>query len=663
MLLSETMQPRDVGDIKQFHYKDCALDSFEDTSCRLIFRCFSDSERLPEEVRCGWGNVKIDSSGKRDLLKRIGFKRSEVAYDFLDLLRGRSGTGKIVWARVAEQREYKADLPWGVDDEFTPFFDVQFPELHKKASIVFGQDARIHVPDITIPDKEAIELVFSTGLREAAAAAGGATFTIHVQDQELFRETVTGRHFSDMWRRHSIDLSPFAGRTVEISFAVEYAPFEPGEFTLSSEHPLAAGGEGVRLRVERSLAAFGHPVLVWSEKAGRRFPSKKKAPNLILINIDSLSKTYLGCYGAPFGLTPCMDRMAEVGILFRDFCASSSQPLPSVASVLSGRYPSAHGAGLKDRSYLAHHCLSLARSVQQRNGTTAAFVAGQGISRYAGLDQGFETYVSMPGQNARKVNALFNDWLIANGDFRFFAYLHYCDPHAPFHAPAGLEKRYVPSPLQGKVPANDPEVLPETETMTEHPALSPEEEVEYLRGKYFGEVEYLDRRIQDLLSLLGEFNLMKDTVIVVTGSYGQAFMEHGVMGHGSDLYNESILVPLILCGPDQIIGPHQVVEGMADHASLFATCARLMGFDPNEVARLPIQPTLFPLEERSSYNEPYAWSEIYKVPEGGGSEGRHLCSIMDWRYKLISDGALHELYNLVDDPLEQNNMAEIHLPV
>ena len=90
-----------------------------------------------------------------------------------------------------------------------------------------------------------------------------------------------------------------------------------------------------------------------------------------------------------------------------------------------------------------------------------------------------------------------------------------------------------------------------------------EEDIAYLRGRYFGEIRYMDKRLGALLKILKDNGIREKTVIIVTGDHGEEFMEHGYLGHGSQLYNESIQVPLIVWGPREIIGNHRIVEGMA----------------------------------------------------------------------------------------------------
>ena len=61
-------------------------------------------------------------------------------------------------------------------------------------------------------------------------------------------------------------------------------------------------------------------------------------PNIVLINCDDLGQGDPGCYGNPTLRTPNIDRLADQGVRFTDFYASSPLCTPSRASLLTGRY-------------------------------------------------------------------------------------------------------------------------------------------------------------------------------------------------------------------------------------------------------------------------------------------------------------------------------------
>jgi arylsulfatase A-like enzyme len=65
--------------------------------------------------------------------------------------------------------------------------------------------------------------------------------------------------------------------------------------------------------------------------------------NFLVIVTDQHRADYLGCYGHPVLKTPNIDSIAAMGTRFEEFHVGSPVCMPNRASLLTGRYPSAHG--------------------------------------------------------------------------------------------------------------------------------------------------------------------------------------------------------------------------------------------------------------------------------------------------------------------------------
>ena len=66
--------------------------------------------------------------------------------------------------------------------------------------------------------------------------------------------------------------------------------------------------------------------------------------SVILISLDTLRADHLGCYGHERNTSPNLDALAAEGVVFEQVVAPAPWTLPSHASLLTGRYPSRHGA-------------------------------------------------------------------------------------------------------------------------------------------------------------------------------------------------------------------------------------------------------------------------------------------------------------------------------
>ena len=72
-----------------------------------------------------------------------------------------------------------------------------------------------------------------------------------------------------------------------------------------------------------------------------------RAGSVVLITIDTLRADRLGAYGSARGASPQLDRLTSRGVVFERAYATSPWTLPSFGSLLTGRLPSQHSAGLR----------------------------------------------------------------------------------------------------------------------------------------------------------------------------------------------------------------------------------------------------------------------------------------------------------------------------
>ena len=71
----------------------------------------------------------------------------------------------------------------------------------------------------------------------------------------------------------------------------------------------------------------------------------------------------------------------------------------------------------------------------------------------------------------------------------------------------------------------------------------------HLERCYAGAVRQADDQVALLLERLEANGLMENTIVVITSDHGEEIGERGMFGHGHTLYDELLLVPLMLTGP------------------------------------------------------------------------------------------------------------------
>ena len=121
----------------------------------------------------------------------------------------------------------------------------------------------------------------------------------------------------------------------------------------------------------------------------------------MIIAIDGLRADALGAYGAPVA-TPAFDALAAESVRFEWAFAQAPEMVPSLASMLSGLYPTTNGLRASG-DVLQADAVTLAEVLGGPGVATAAFVEGAPGGSDYGLAQGFDSYqvVAKPGLDGR----------------------------------------------------------------------------------------------------------------------------------------------------------------------------------------------------------------------------------------------------------------------
>jgi arylsulfatase A-like enzyme len=496
---------------------------------------------------------------------------------------------------------------------------------------------RFHVavpPDSLLRFGAAVE-----GDKQRDLERSGVEFRVAVDGHEVFSRVVNpaGRRKDRRWIEGRVDLRGWAGQSVDL--ALETRAERPG-------HPLAgtAGWSNVRLvREERR----------------KRTPAGT-GPNVLLLLVDTLRADRLGIYGADRNASPALDRFAARGLVFDVAVSQASWTMPAVASVLTGLHPRSHGAvgpfveaadDAAGGTLLPSGVVTLAELAQQVGVTTVGVSTNSIIGHDTNFSQGFETFIELPFDTkvrnyapAAAANKMFLDWLDRARGVRFFAYVHYMEPHGPYAPPAALR----PPPPPGMRPELASGWIQEyAQAVNEGRAAPPSAtELDYLRRLYAGDVRSWDDAFADFLATLEARGVLDDTIVVVMADHGEEFLEHGNMAHGGHLYEETVRIPLVIVGPGVAPGRR---SDMAQGVDLLPTLAPILG-----------APVPAGLPGRDLLATQSAGDVVSEIVGGFGDGGRGsgTVALRTARWKLIRPEAGDpELYDLANDPEEHTNLA------
>ena len=304
---------------------------------------------------------------------------------------------------------------------------------------------------------------------------------------------------------------------------------------------------------------------------GRTSAVELGSPNFLLITIDTLRADHLSSYGYHLLTTPNLDQLAREGTRFERAYTTIPLTGPAHISLFTGRYPQETGARVNGQPLASDARLLTLPEILKKNGyQTAAFVSAWPLTkRLTRLHRGFEIYdqdlvrkfqMFNSYRSAEDVTPKVLSWIRNSPKRPFFLWVHFFDPHGPYE----FKKEYADL-------RSNPEGSIKTEPVDE-------EMVKRLRN-YDTEVAYTDHYVGKLLDELRAQGIADSTVVVVTSDHGESLGERNFVGHGRQLYENIIRIPLIVRFPEKIpVG--KVVEENISLLDLAPTFLDLAGIEP-----------------------------------------------------------------------------------
>ena len=424
---------------------------------------------------------------------------------------------------------------------------------------------------------------------------------------------------------------------------------------------------------------------------------KKVAPNIIYILADDLGYGDLGCYGQARFTTPNLDRLARKGIRFTRHYSGSTVCAPSRSVLMTGLHtghtPIRGNQEVKPEGQwpLPAATVTLAEHLKEVGYVTGAFgkwglgypgsegdPVNQGFDRFFGYNcqrYAHRYYPAYLWENSEKVYLEGNDWshtetyapdviqqktiefIREHRDTSFFAFLPIVIPHAElivpddsiFHNYLG---KYPETPYVGRPGADyGPDMVIGMYCSQENP-----------HATFAAMVHRIDSYLGEIVSLIEELGITENTIIMFTSDNGPHLeggadpdffnSNGGLRGYKRDLFEGGIRVPFIVSWPGTI-----KEAGLSDHLSAFwdvlPTLAELSGFEYEKTDGISFLPELLGKEQPA--HEFLYW----EFHERGGKQ-----AILKDEWKAVRlnvgkdpNGSL-ELYNLENDPFEQQNVAD-----
>ena len=427
--------------------------------------------------------------------------------------------------------------------------------------------------------------------------------------------------------------------------------------------------------------------------------AKTKKPNILLIMADQLAARYLSAYGHPLVKTPNLSRLAAEGVVFENCYSTSPLCAPARATVMNGLLPSRTGVYDNAAEFpsaiptWAHYlrmqgyqtCLSgkmhfvgpdQLHGLEERL-TTDIYPADFGWTpdwrlKQERIDWWYHnmTSVLQPGIAEISNQLEFDDDVAFQAIRKLYDYARFT-PDKPFamlasfthpHDPYAARRKFwdlysdaeIDLPATPAMPRGD--LDPHSQRLYDVSAMDDytvtEADIRAARHGYYANISYIDDLVGQLISTLEATGQLENTIIMFTSDHGDFLGERGLWYKMSYL-EPSAHIPLLVWNPKSI-KPRRVKEPVS-LADLLPTIAELGG--TTKLARPVDGRSLVPLLHGAAENaNATTWGEY--LAEGAVAP-MYMLRRGPWKF-IHSPVDPDQLFNLVDDPQEKNNLAATH---
>ena len=405
----------------------------------------------------------------------------------------------------------------------------------------------------------------------------------------------------------------------------------------------------------------------------------RKRPNIVFMLSDDQGAWAMGYAGNKHIITPNFNRLAAEGMAFSNSFCASPVCSPARATILTGKTPSQHG--VQDWIRLGHygeHAIDYLKGfitypeILRENGYECALSGKWHLGDVYAVKNRFpdHTYVHLKGAghyyNAPMVK---NDELIYESKYvtdciaddsidylnetvktenPFYLSVHFTAPHNP-----RVDGEH-PKEILDLYEDCDFDDIPQGVIRPNAVYRYNREDAKACLKGYYSAITAMDRAVGRIVAEVERLGMRDNTIIIFTSDNGFNCGHHGIWGKGNatmdlNMYETSIKVPLIISWPS-VIKPGSKSEAMVSQYDYFPTLMELTGLEnpykEGETAGKSFAPILRG-EEMEEHHALVVYDEYGPV---------RMSRTKEWKYIHRYETGKHELYNLLKDPGEDNNL-------
>ena len=371
-------------------------------------------------------------------------------------------------------------------------------------------------------------------------------------------------------------------------------------------------------------------------------------PNIIIITIDTLRADRLPSYGYHRNTAPNLEKLIARGVRFTHHYTPEPLTAPAMATMLTARHPHEHGA-TRNGITIFEDLSSLPKTLTRHGYRTAAFVGNWTLrSRLSGLGPHFDDYLEIVSRKrwfgmflseatAKDITDDALTWLKKRNNQPFAMWLHYVEPHAPYR----LHSKYLDQ-LGLKKSGG-----------------------QYTRSeRYDTEIAFCDEQIGRFFEGLEKVSPLEKTIIIFTADHGESLGEHGYWGHGRNLYQPSLKVPMAIIWPEAI--KPALIKSPSSLIDIPKTVLGLIGkqkpldFDGYDWSSTLLHNQMPPANRKLYFQAHRGAAQTRKGADRLRRRGLLELGMIDGEFKelLRVRNTTRKLHNLINDPDELNSLCD-----
>ena len=289
--------------------------------------------------------------------------------------------------------------------------------------------------------------------------------------------------------------------------------------------------------------------------------------NLLILTVDTLRADHLGAYGYAPPTSPAIDRLAEDGTLIEQAFAPRALTWPSLATLMTSRYPVQHGVR-RNGVALDESETTLAEILAAKGYATAAYLSENAA------EQDWRGFAELQMLEDPEIAGHGIEWLQeAKEDEPFFLWLHFFGAHKPYTPPEEYAERFTSGysgPFQGSKEY--------TNAITVHQKKLRPKDLAHIVGLYDALIARTDDLIATVLETLDSLDLAETTLVVFASDHGEDLYEHNrYFFHSASVYDSSLHVPLIFRLPG-VVPEGNRLAGIVEMIDVAPSIVNLLGF-------------------------------------------------------------------------------------